>query len=298
MTPIARRSAGHARRPRVARGPRRASRGLSPVRAAAALVALLSVLAIYGVGASSVFAFQRLAIDDQSSLMTDAAAVQGRVGLTPGTSNLFQVRAEEIAAALRSLPAVTDAEVTVDLPDTLRVHLVERQPILAWVVGSRRFAVDRDGVLFAEYPVDDPGPSKALPTVTDERAASTGLAVGSRLDPVDLDAATRLGSLVPADVGSGKKRLLVTVDDTDGYVIQPSPGGPVAVFGFYTPTLRPPDMIPGQVRLLRSFLAGREGSTSRVVLASETNGTYVARSQATPGPSGAASPAPSAPTAP
>jgi cell division septal protein FtsQ len=298
MTPVTRRPAGHARRPRVARGPRRASRGLSPVRAAAALVALLSVLAIYGVGASSVFAFQRLAIDDQASLMTDPAAIQGRVGLTPGGSNLFLVRAQRIAAALRSLPAVTDAEVTVDLPDTLRVHLVERQPILAWVVGSQRFAVDRDGVLFAAYPVDAPGPSKGLPTVTDERAASTALAVGSRLDPVDLDAATRLGSLVPADVGSGRKRLLVSVDDSDGYVVQPSPGGPIAVFGFYTPTLRPPDMIPGQVRLLRNLITGREASTYRVVLASETNGTYVSRSSGSPGPSGVPSPGADASTAP
>lgn len=295
MKPVAYRSAGHVRRPRVARGPRRASRGLSPVRAAAALVALLSVLAIYGVGASSVFAFQRLVIDDQATLMTDPAAIQGRVGLTPGASNLFLVRADDIAATLRSLPAVTDAQVTVDLPDTLRVHLVERQPILAWVVGAERFVVDRDGVLFAAYPVDQPGPSKALPTVTDERASSAGLAVGSRLDPVDLDAATRLGSLVPADVGSAKKRLLVTVDDTDGFVVQPSPGGPIAVFGFYTPTLRPPDMIPGQVRLMRSLIAGREASVYRVVLASETNGTYVSKAaSASPGPSGAPSSKPPA----
>ena len=285
-TPIGRRSVGHARRPRTARGPRRASRGLSPVRAAAALVALLSVLAIYGVGASSVFAFQRVEIDDATSLLTDPAAIDARVGLTPGSSNLFLVRAERIADALRSLPAVADAAVSVDLPDTLRIHLTERQPILAWVVGSARYVADRDGLLFAAYPLDQPGPSRNLPTVTDERAASASLAVGSSLDPVDLDAATRLGSLTPPDIGSAKKHLLVTVDDTDGYVIQPSPGGPVVVFGFYTPTLRPPDMIPGQVRLLRSLIAGRESSVSRVVLASETNGTYVPK----PGSTGLAGP--------
>lgn len=275
---IRRSPVGHARPPRAAHGPRRASRGLSPVRAAAALVALLSILAVYGVGASSVFAYGRLVIDDRASLMTDPAAIEQRVGLTTGSVNLFLVRADDIASALRQLPTVTDARVTVDLPDTLRVHLIERQPILAWVVGGERFVVDRDGVVFAVYPADAPGPSKGLPTVTDERAASSSLAVGGRLDPVDLDAATRLGSLTPADVGSAKKRLLISVDDADGYVVQPSPGGPVAVFGFYTPTLRPPDLIPGQVRLLRSLIAGREATVLRVVLASDTSGTYVPRS--------------------
>jgi len=296
-TGIRRSPTGHARPPRGARGPRRASRGLSPVRAAAALVALLSVLALYGVGASSVFAYGRLVIDDRATLLTDPAAVEQRVGLTTGSANLFLVRAEDIAAALRALPTVTDAQVTVDLPDTLRVHLVERQPILAWVVGSERFVVDRNGVVFAAYPADAPGPSKGLPTVTDERASSSGLAVGGRLDPVDLDAATRLGSLTPADIGSAMRRLLVSVDDADGYVVQPSPGGPLAVFGFYTPTLRPPDIIPGQVRLLRSLIAGREATVLRVVLASETSGTYVPRSSPTPaasagGPGGSGGPTP------
>jgi hypothetical protein len=37
-------------------------------------------------------------------------------------------------------------------------------------------------------------------------------------------------------------------------------------------------MIPGQVRLLRSLLAGREPEVRRIILASETSGTYVPRS--------------------
>ncbi len=279
-----RRSSGHARPPRVGRGPRRASRGLSPVRGAAALVALLSLLAMYGVGASSVFAFGRLQVDGSETLVTDRAAIEGRLGLTIGVSNLFLVRTGDIEAALRGLPTVRDAVVTVDLPDTLRVNLVEREPVLAWIVAGQRFVVDRDGVILAAYPVDAPGPSRSLPTVTDGRAGSASLAIGGHVDPVDLDAATRLGSLTPADVGSMKKRLLVTVDDADGFVVQPSPGGPIAVFGFYTPSLRPPDIIAGQVRLLRSLIGGREASVYRVVLASETNGTYV------PKPSGSLAP--------
>ena len=50
------------------------------------------------------------------------------------------------------------------------------------------------------------------------------------------------------------------------------------MFGFYTLSLRTPELIPGQVRLLRSLLIGREPLLDRVILASETDGTYTTRS--------------------
>jgi hypothetical protein len=48
-----------------------------------------------------------------------------------------------------------------------------------------------------------------------------------------------------------------------------------AVFGFYTPTLRTTELIPGQVRLLASLLAGREDQVERVILADDHSGTYI-----------------------
>jgi hypothetical protein len=119
--------------------------------------------------------------------------------------------------------------------------------------------------------------------VDDQRAGGgRGIAVGLRLDAVDLDVATRLGSLVPADIGSNAERLRVAVTDADGFIVG-SPGAWVAVFGFYSPATRSTDMIPAQVRLLRSLLAGRESSVARVILASATDGTYVPKR--TPKPS-------------
>ena len=47
------------------------------------------------------------------------------------------------------------------------------------------------------------------------------------------------------------------------------------MFGFYTPSLRTVDLIPEQVRLLRSLLIGREPLVDRVILASGTDGTYI-----------------------
>jgi hypothetical protein len=113
--------------------------------------------------------------------------------------------------------------------------------------------------------------------VTDARDAAGSLAVGSTLDGPTLDAALRLGSLTPADVGSAARSLVLCLDDVDGFTMRTRPTGWAAVFGFYTPTLRTTDLVPGQVRLLRSILAGREATIERIVLADDRSGTILPR---------------------
>jgi cell division septal protein FtsQ len=270
-----RRAGGH---PRRSSRVRRASAGLSRVRAGAALGMLLAAAGIYGVAASPAFGLGPVTI--RGVHLTDAAEVTVRLGLVPGT-NLFALSTEPLAARLRELPTVAAADVTIRLPDTLDVDIHEREPILVWGVGERRFLVDRDGVLFAELGPDSQD-GATLPAMTDARAASAALGVGGRLDPLDLDAATRLGSIKPADVGSAASRLAVSVTDENGFVVTAMPGGWSAVFGFYTSSLRRPDLIAGQVRLLRSLLAGREPAVDRVILASDTSGTFIPRPSATP----------------
>jgi len=204
--------------------------------------------------------------------------------------------------ARASLPSA--ASVSAALPGTLHVQLTERRPILAWAVGERRFLVDVDGRLIAELakeedlprlapdgsvaPTSSAGkaePGDPLPLLVDRRVGGSALGVGDRLQPVLLDAARRIGSIKPSDVGSAATGLAVSIDDEDGFLVRPAKGGWAAVFGFYTPTLRSPAIVPGQVRLLRSLMVGREGEVARVVLASETDGTYVPRPSPSPSPS-------------
>ena len=112
----------------------------------------------------------------------------------------------------------------------------------------------RTARLFALLGADPPAGAAGLPVIDDRRAASAGLSVDRKLDAVDLDAATRLASLVPADVGSSAVSLAVVVTDANGFILETRPKGWSAVFGFYTPSLRTTELIPGQVRLLRSLL--------------------------------------------
>lgn len=266
---------------------RRASAGLSVVRAGAALAMLASAGAIYGVGASSAFEYARLRVD--GAVYTDLAAAEGAVAPARG-ENLFRLSTDPLRIALEALPTVALASVSVQLPGTLIVTLHERVPVLVWKVGARQYLADSSGLLFGRIGDDPPAQAADLPVIDDRRAASAGLSIGTRLGPQDVDAATRLASLVPGDVGSAARRLAVWVTDENGFVVRADPQGWIAIFGFYTPSLRTPELIPGQVRLLRSLLIGREPLIQRVILASETDGTYVPKPTPKPSASPGASP--------
>ena len=279
------------RRPVASAGPRRtptirrASAGLTPVRAGAMLALLLSGAAIYGMANSTAFQYGRMQLD--GATYTAAADVEALLDDVRG-ANLFQLRTGPLAAAVAELGTVRAADVRIQLPDTLVVDVEEREPILVWAIGNRTFLVDADGQLFARLGDTPPAGVDELPRIDDRRAASAGLSIGGTIPPIDLDAATRLASLVPGDVGSAHDRLLVTVNDANGFVLRTHPSDWAAVFGYYTPSLRTTDIIPGQVRLLRSLLLGREGLIERIVLASETDGTYIPKP--TPKPTKAPAP--------
>ncbi len=244
----------------------------TPARAGGLLGLVVALLAGYGLATSAAFAIRQ--VDVSPLQYTDRAYLIRLLAVGDGP-NAFELSTAGLAARLEQLPAVLSAGVAVSLPDRLVVTVAERTPILVWRVGSASFLVDREGVLFA-VASQAPTVAASLPAVIDGRAASAViLGIGSQVDPVDLDAATRLASLKPSDVGSSASALVVRITDADGFVVTTSPGSWTAVFGTYGQVLRTPDLIPGQVRLLRSLLYGRERRIARIVLADAQNGTYV-----------------------
>jgi len=258
-------------------GPRRASGGFSPRRALAALAMLATAGLLWGAVASPVFAVK--AVEVEGAILTGDDAVRAALALPTPAPNAFTLSTDVLRERLLALPAVADAEVSVGLPGILRVRIIEREPVLAWRLSGALLLADRDGRIVADAAADTAGPAAAaaagLPVVADRRPSGEAPAVGDHLDPLDLDVATRLLSLVPADVGASATALLVGVDERDGWTLIPTTKDPwTAVFGFYGPEIRGPAMIPEQVRLLRSLLAGREEDLLRVVLAGPREGTY------------------------
>jgi hypothetical protein len=237
--------------------------------------------AIYGLAATSAFGFERLEIG--GATLTTEDAIRASVALDPGT-NLVGLPTEPIEARLRTLPSVRDAAVSVGLPDILRVDVTERRPIVVWATGDRRFAVDAGGFLFADVTTDPTGLTTGMPVITDERTSAASLGVASTLDPIDLDAATRLGSLTPSQIGSHATGLRVHITDKNGFTLTSGSGGWTAVFGFYGLSQRTPAMIPGQVQSLGALLAGREDGVETVILADDREGTYIAKPTPRPKP--------------
>jgi cell division septal protein FtsQ len=269
------------RQPRI----RRASAGLSPIRAGAILAMLVSAGAIYGLAATSAFGYGRIEI--AGTLVTRPAAVEAMLGLEKGT-NLVGLATEPLEAQIRDIPSVADANISVGLPDTIRIDVTERRPIVIWAAAGHRFVVDDGGTLFADVGTSPPPAIAALPIVIDDRRSAATLAIRSKLDPVDLDAATRLGSLTPDKIGSSAASLTVRVTDARGFIVSSGPKGWLAVFGFYGASQRTPALIPGQVQLLGNLLAGREALVATVILADERDGTFIAKP--TPKPSASATP--------
>jgi hypothetical protein len=218
----------------------------------AAVVAIAMVAAIVGVAISPAFDLRQL--DVKGARYTPLASVDAALGMDRNPHpNLFSLNTARLRQALLALPAVTGAQLRVELPDRLVIRLSERQPILVWAIANQRWLVDVDGVVIGPA---DPGAADTtqLPVFADDRTGRPPLAPGRSIDLTDLAVARRLGALTPAMLGSRAAGLSFEVTDADGFTVASVPKGWLAIFGMYTATLRPPDLIPAQVQCLRSLL--------------------------------------------
>lgn len=272
-------------RPRGAARPRRRTvarvSALSATRTIAALALLASSAALYALTVAPAFTVDPAAVTVAGARYTDPEAVRRVLGLGEGSSsNVFRLRTGELAQGVRGLPSVAGAQVRALLPDRLVVELEERRPILAWAVGERRFLVDVEGRLFAELPA---GAAASLPIVTDRRAAAPA-ALDVRIDPVELEAVRKIAALTPSLLGSAAAGLRVSVDDEEGFTLDPRPAGWHAVLGLYTPNLRPPTLVEEQVACLRALLGRGETEVRTVYLFPERDRCGTFRPAPSPGP--------------
>ena len=206
--------------------------------------------------------------------------------------NVFRIGTHEMQQALESLPAVAAADVHVDLPNSLVVDVTERTPTFVLISGDTAYVVDRDGHVLDGVERGDAA-AIGLPIVLDDRVEfAPELEVGGVLDQVSLDADLRLAALTPEIVGTGYEHLRLSVNDADGYVLEAEPNGWRAIFGQYTPNLRPVDLIDRQVQCLRARVGDEEQKIAVIYLAplDEGCGTYLPRT--TPAPVQSASPTP------
>ena len=162
-----RRPVSHVRRVPV----RRSSPPLRSVQIVAAILMAVSLVGGIAVCIAPAFAARTLQI--HGAVFTSQAIIRSIVGMD-GTPNVFRLETDRAASKLVRLPAVLSATIQVQLPSTVIVDIVERQPKLVWVVGDTRYVVDQDGLLFGVVDsVGNPIPSDVGPLATPNPNALT-----------------------------------------------------------------------------------------------------------------------------
>jgi cell division septal protein FtsQ len=149
------------------------------LRKAAPMLAVVGVFGLAGLGAwrgwvwlthSSRFAVSQIVVTGNTRVTHDD--VVARAGLAPGT-NLFEVSLDQIAHALESDPWISDAAVSRQMPDALRIAVHERQPAGLLVVEDATYLVDETGKPFKRAELAH-GEGEGLVVVTGmERATFT-----------------------------------------------------------------------------------------------------------------------------
>lgn len=221
---------------------------------------------------------------------TDPQAVLAAAGVGSGQHpNVVGLRTDSMARAIASFPAVSDVDVRVSLPNDVSISVAERVPVLELQRAGLTYLVDGDGLVLAQV---DPARATALdlPTFDDRRTKFVDdISVGGSLDPIDLQSMLQIGAITPALIDSTASSLSLQINDDNGFVISAQPNGWQAIFGEYTPNLRPVDIIPRQVQCLRSLLGAGESTVQTVYLAplDDGCGTFLP----TPGPRTLPSPA-------
>ena len=236
----------------------------------AALVLLSTAAGMYGLTTAEDLTVDPATVTLTGLRYTDPATALAVMGLTDSMPNLVRLRTTDLAASLLALPAVREATVEAEVPDVLRVTVVEREPIMAWRYPAALRLIDVEGVDMAPATGQE-----GLPLIDDRRTGSTPVLPGAAITALDLEVARLLGSIEPSDLGSSAASLSLSVTDADGWVV--STDAWLARFGHYTPTLRPPSSIAMQVACLKGILgqAGEEAiSAVTLSLSADGCGTY------------------------
>ena len=173
-----------------------------------ALVALVGV-AVWLVFFSSYFAVQAVRVTGLQHLRPSQVE---RAAAVPTGEPLARADLARIRSRVQAMEEVRSADVTRQWPDTVRIDVVERQPVAVVDLGGQLRGLDEDGVVFRDFPRAPAG----LPRL--ETAATTGSEA--------LREGARVAAALPASLASQVDH--VTVETVDAITLELRDGREVA----------------------------------------------------------------------
>lgn len=217
---IPRRSAAEvAQGSRVVARPGRAAVGwLVSGRLFSLLLAAAALCALYYTFNSPQFRVRRITLHGGTMLNAEHVS---RLADVQGQSIWF-ANPTLVAERLRADPFVEKVSVTFELPDTLRVTLVERQPELRWQIGGTQFLVDGRGTVLAAATEPD------LTALVLVENGMRQLQPGDSVDPDALKLARQLALRLPGELNLTP--ALLGWDIALGVYVR-TPSGQTVIFG-------------------------------------------------------------------
>ena len=189
---LPRNSTSHVRRTRV----RRSSPRLASAQIMAAIVMAACLVGMVAVSVAPSFAARTLEIN--GATFTSEKIIRSILGMD-GSPNAFQIDAAAAEEQLVLLPAVESATVSVRLPSTVIVTIVERVPKLVWAIGDKRYVVDQDGAIFGLVDsAGNPIPSSAGPLQSPTASATSSASASPSVSAAASDSPTALPSPSPS----------------------------------------------------------------------------------------------------
>lgn len=95
---------------------------------------------------------------NQLTYADSIVAASGAIG-----ASVFRLDSQQVAERIAHYPAVASADVSIEFPDRVVIHVHERVPAIVWQVGSKAVLVDPDGWVIAT------GYDPKLPRVIQEK---------------------------------------------------------------------------------------------------------------------------------
>jgi cell division septal protein FtsQ len=130
------------------------------------LIIVAVILIAYGLFFSSFFKVEN--IDLKGANLVDGEKVKKVVMFALNEEpNIFLYNGSNIAAKIKdNFPLISEVSIQKGIPDTIRIIIIERQPVIVWQTADKKYLVDKDGYAYLEA---DANNSKDLPVIIDSQ---------------------------------------------------------------------------------------------------------------------------------
>lgn len=143
-------------------------------------IIILIAFGLYGLFFSVYFQAKNIELKGDTDLVEAEQVKKVVLFALQNQPNIFLFDDKLIEAKIKeNFPLVAEVEIQKGIPDTIRITILKRQPVIVWQTGEKKYLVDKEGMAYAEA---DEAKAAGLPRVIDDKniAVNQGEKIVSR----------------------------------------------------------------------------------------------------------------------